>query len=83
MTTSDSDGKVLDLKDLLLDESNDALSDYLRVSFSNDGNAATVTVSTVDEHPVVYTSVFHGSTATDFAEMLTGIDQAHTDDGND
>jgi hypothetical protein len=72
--------KTLDLNDLLLDENNDALSDYLRVSISNDGNGATVTVSTVDEHPVVYTSVFHGSTATDLAEMLASCE--HLDSGN-
>lgn len=71
--------KVLDLTDLLQDESNDALSDYLRVSFSNDGKAATVTVSTVDEHPVVYTSVFYGSTATDLSEMLSSCEHL---DGN-
>lgn len=72
--------KTLDLNDLLLDENNDALSDYLRVSISNDGHGATVTVSTVDEHPVVYSSVFHGSTATDLAEMLAGCE--NLDGGN-
>lgn len=72
--------KTLDLKDLLLDESNDVLSDYLRVSITNDGQAATVTVSTVDEHPVVYTSVFYGSTATDLSEMLANCE--HLDSGS-
>ena len=71
----------LDFNDLLHDDSHDLLSDYLRVSISNDGQNAHVSVSTVDEQPVVYSAVFYGSKATDLSEMLTEHD--YFDQGNE
>lgn len=65
---------TLSFSDLLVDDSNDLLSDYLRVSISNDGQNARITVSTVDEHPVMYSQVFYGSKATDLSEMLSDYD---------
>lgn len=70
----------LNLADLLADDSNDLLSEYLRISVSNDGSGATVTVSTTDDQPVVYSSTFYGSTATDLsgilAEIVDGSDES-------
>ena len=73
MNADKNQSKILDLNDLLIDDSHDVLSDYLRVSVSNDGEGARVTVSTTDDSPVVYSSVFHGSTATDLSEMLSDM----------
>jgi hypothetical protein len=74
--------KSLDFYDLLQDDSNDLLSDYLRVSISNDGQNAHVSVSTVDEQPVVYSAVFYGSKATDLSEILAEHDfLAHDHEG--
>ncbi len=60
----------LDLNDLLHDDYHKRLSEHLRVSVSNDGQNTCVSVSTVDDNPVVYSSVFYGSKATDLPEIL-------------
>lgn len=67
------ESQSLNLADLLADDSNDVLSDYLRISVSNDGNGAKVTVSTTDEQPTVYSATFYGSTATDLSGILSEI----------
>lgn len=73
MNTPPEGSKPLNLADLLVDDSNDALSEYLRISVSNDGSGATVTVSTIDEQPTFYSATFYGSTATDLSGILTEI----------
>jgi len=73
MNIPSEEPESLNLADLLVDDGNDALSEYLRISVSNDGSGATVTVSTTDEQPVVYSSTFHGSTATDLSGILAEI----------
>jgi len=73
MNIPSAESEPLNLADLLADDSQDALSEYLRISVSNDGNGATVTVSTTDEQPVVYSSTFHGSTATDLSGILAEL----------
>lgn len=72
MNNQESVQNTLSFNDLLQDDSQNLLSDYLRVSISNDGENARVTVSTINEHPVVYSAVFYGSKATDLSEMLVG-----------
>ncbi len=73
MNIPTAESEPLNLADLLADDSQDALSEYLRISVSNDGSGATVTVSTTDEQPVVYSSTFHGSTATDLSGILAEL----------
>lgn len=73
MNTPPEGSEPLNLADLLADDSNDALSEYLRISVSNDGSGATVTVSTIDEQPIIYSATFYGSTATDLSGILTEI----------
>lgn len=75
MSEQENAPKSLDFNDLLQDDSNDLLSDYLRVSITNDGENARVSISTVDEQPVVYSAVFYGSKAIDLAEILAGHEQ--------
>lgn len=81
MSADKDSSKSLNLNDLLKDDSNDVLSDYLRVSVTNDGEGARVTVSTIDDSPVVYSSVLYGSTATDLSEILANFECFHDDSG--
>lgn len=81
MSAEKDQSRPLDLNDLLLDDSNDILSDYLRVSVSNNGEGARVTVSTIDDSPVVYSSVLYGSNAKDLSEILADYERFF--DGSD
>lgn len=56
---------VLDLQDLLVDESNDILSEYLSISIENLSGGAKVSVCTVEDQPAMYSSILVGVTVTD------------------
>lgn len=51
---------VLNLKDLLIDEKGDELSEYLSLSIENLGEDTRVTVTTVEECPTTYSSILSG-----------------------
>lgn len=55
----------LDLQDLLVDESNDVLSDYLSISLESLGGGTKVSVTTVEDQPATYSSTLTGVTLTD------------------
>ena len=61
----DNEQETLNLQDLLVDESNDALSDYLSISIENVGADTKVSVTTVEDQPATYTSTLIGVTLTD------------------
>lgn len=60
----------LNLKDLLVDQSNDVLSDYLSVSIENLGGDTKVNVTTVEDEPATYSSTLTGVTLTDLQCLL-------------
>ena len=62
--------KTLDLFDLLDDEQADVLSEYLTVSITNDGENTKVTVTTTEEAPTAYSSVFLGVTAHSLQSLI-------------
>jgi len=61
----DNKQDALDLNDLLVDESNDVLSDYLSISIENLGTDTKVSVTTVEDQPATYTATLIGVTLTD------------------
>ena len=56
---------TLNLEDLLVDESNDVVSEYLSISIENLGGGAKVSVTTVEDQPAIYSSTLTGVTLTD------------------
>ena len=63
--TKDSEQTTLDLQDLLVDEGNDVLSDYLSISIEALGDGTKVSVTTVEDQPATYSSVLTGVTLSD------------------
>ncbi len=63
--TKDSEQTTLDLQDLLVDEGNDVLSDYLSISIETLGDGTKVSVTTVEDQPATYSSVLTGVTLSD------------------
>jgi len=63
-TTSDGH-EALDLQDLLLDESNDILSDYVSISLEPVSEGTRVSVTTVEDQPATYSGTLTGVTLTD------------------
>ncbi len=79
MTSPQEEPQSLNFADLLADDSSDALSDYLRISVSNDGSGATIKVSTIDEQPTVYSATFYGLTSTDLSGVLSEVIDSSND----
>ncbi|OUR86226.1 hypothetical protein A9Q85_06400 [Cycloclasticus sp. 44_32_T64] len=63
--TENNEQKALDLQDLLVDEGNDVLSDYLSISIEALGEGTKVSVTTVEDQPATYSSVLTGVTLID------------------
>lgn len=61
---------TLDLQDLLVDESNDVLSDYLSLSMEYFSDGTKVSVTTVEAEPATYSSTLTGVTITDLHCLL-------------
>jgi len=68
--TTSSETDSLNLEDLLIDKSNDLLSEYLSISIENLGEGAKVSVTTVEDQPAIYSSVLTGVTLTDLHCLL-------------
>ena len=66
----------LAVEDVIVDEGKDIFSEYLSVSITNNGQDTTLSATTVQGEPVVYTTTFHGITADDFQTLLSqsGLD---------
>jgi len=57
--------ETLDLQDLLVDETNDVLSDYVSISLESVSEGTKVSVTTVEDQPATYSSTLIGITLTD------------------
>jgi hypothetical protein len=65
--------ETLSLQDLLIDAESDALSDYLALSISLDGQDAKISVTTTDAEPTTYSSVFSGIQEVDLQALLASL----------
>ena len=68
--TENKQEETLDLKDLLLDEKTDVLSDYLSVSIESLGEDTKVSVTTVENNPTTYSSTLSGVSFTDLQFLV-------------
>jgi len=66
----DNEQNSLNLQDLLVDESNDVLSEYLSVSIENIGDGTKVSVTTVEDQPATYSATLVGVTVTDLQCLI-------------
>jgi len=66
----DDEQSSLNLQDLLVDESNDVLSEYLSVSIENIGDGTKVSVTTVEDQPATYSATLVGVTVTDLQCLI-------------
>jgi len=64
--------EVLNLQDLLVDEQSDGLSDYLSISMESVGSDTIVSVTTVEDSPVTYSSTINGVSLTDMQYLIDG-----------
>jgi len=62
---TNNEQETLDLQDLLVDESNDVLSDYVSISLETLNEGTKVSVTTVEDQPATYSSTLTGVTLTD------------------
>jgi len=66
----DNEQNSLNLQDLLVDESNDVLSEYLSVSIESLGDSTKVSVTTVEDQPAIYSATLVGVTVTDLQCLI-------------
>jgi hypothetical protein len=71
--TSKNQGKSLDIRDLVTDES-DPLDEYLSVSISNDGQDTTISTTSSGDDPQVTQTVISGIIANDLQDLIQGIE---------
>jgi len=67
--TESKQEELLNLQDLLIDEQTDELSDYLSLSFENLGEDTKVTITTIEENPITYTSTLSGVSFSDLQNL--------------
>lgn len=68
--TENKQEESLNLQDLLIDEQTDGLSDYLSLSIENLGEDTRVSVTTVEDNPVTYSSTLSGVSFTDLQYLV-------------
>jgi len=64
--------EMLDFFDLLLDDNQDELNDYVSIKVSNHGNQTKISVKTIEEVPSIYTTTVNGVNAQDLKSILGG-----------
>ena len=74
--TENKQEESLNLQDLLIDEQTDELSDYLSLSIENLGEDTRVSITTVEDNPVTYSSTLSGVSFTDLQYL---VDSGNTD----
>ena len=74
--TENKQEESLNLQDLLIDEQKDELSDYLSLSIENLGEDTRVSITTVEDNPVTYSSTLSGVSFTDLQYL---VDSGNTD----
>lgn len=62
----------LNLQDLLIDEQADELSEYLSLSIENLGENTKVSVTTVEDNPITYSSTLDGVSFADLQYLIDG-----------
>jgi len=62
----------LNLHDLLVDDQADVLSEYLSLSIETLGEDTKVSVTTVEENPITYSSTLSGVSFTDLQYLADG-----------
>jgi len=70
--TDDKQEEFLNLQDLLFDEQADELSDYLSLSIESLGEDTKVSVTTVEDNPITYSSILSGVSFTDLQYLVDG-----------
>jgi len=68
-----SNATPLAVEDVIPAEGKDIFNEYLSVSISSNGQDTTLSATTVQGEPVVYTTTFHGITADDFQTLISKI----------
>ncbi len=68
--TENKQEQSLNLHDLLIDEQADGLSDYLSLSIETMGVDTRVSVSTVEDIPLTYSSILSGVSFTDLQNLI-------------
>lgn len=63
---------ALSLQDLLVDEKQDELSEYLSLSLENLGSDTVVTVTTVEDSPITYSTTLNGISISSLQYMIDG-----------
>ena len=63
---------TLNLQDLLLDEQTDVLTEYLSLSIENIGSDTKVSITTVEDIPITYSSMLSGVSVTDLNDLMAG-----------
>jgi len=71
--------EALNLQDLLVDDQDDLLSDYLSVSIESLGVGTKVSVTTVEDNPTTYSSTLSSLTVTDLQYLVDGNGDIFTD----
>ena len=73
MTNEETENKQeesLNLQDLLIDEQSDVLSEYLSLSIESFGEDTKVSVTTVEENPITYSSTLSGVTVVNLQYLV-------------
>ncbi|NOR68231.1 MAG: type I secretion C-terminal target domain-containing protein [Methylomarinum sp.] len=73
MTNEETENKQeesLNLQDLLIDEQSDVLSEYLSLSIESFGENTKVSVTTVEENPITYSSTLSGVTVVNLQYLV-------------
>ena len=68
--------KVLGLYDLLVDYTNDQLSDYLSISVSNDEKGTKISIKTIENPSTQYATTLEGIFASDLKSVLGVFNQS-------
>ncbi len=64
--------EALNLQDLLLDDQANEISDYLSLSIENIGEDTRVSITTVEDSPITYSSILSGVSFTDLQYLISG-----------
>ncbi len=70
--TENQTAESLNLHDLLIDEQSDGLSEYLSLSIENLGTDTKVSVTTVEDNPITYSSTLTGVSFSDLQYLVDG-----------
>ena len=68
--TENKQEESLNLQDLLIDEQKDELSNYLSLSIESLGEDTRVSLTTVEDNPITYSSTLSGVSFTDLQYLV-------------